>query len=54
MAVLPTCMSADPHAYLVLREAEEGSGAASGTGLPDSCKPLCGCWEPNPGPGQEK
>ena len=24
------------------------------TGVTDSCEPLCGCWELNPGPVQEQ
>lgn len=23
---------------------------APGVGVPGHCEPLCGCWEPNPGP----
>lgn len=37
----------------VSKEARGEETGSSGTGITDSCEPMCGCWEANPSPLQE-
>lgn len=53
MFFFPECIGAH---YVCARypwRPEEGTGCP-GTGVMDSCEPLCGCWESNPDPLQQQ
>ena len=52
-SVLPACMSGRHDIGAMPLEPEEGI-RSPGTGVTDTCEPLCGCWEPNPAPPQEQ
>lgn len=48
IGVLPTCMSVH-HAHAEPEDARKGWGSdPPGSGVADSCRPLCGCLELNP------